>query len=73
MLVQRENKVVYRDGDRVIKVFSKDKPSSDVFNEALNISRIEACGVRLTGVIEVSQVEGGEPVAQKVDSRVRTF
>lgn len=60
LLMRRPNKVVYRDGDRVIKVFDKEKPSYDVFNEALNISRIEACGVRLTGVIEVSQVEGGE-------------
>lgn len=58
-LVRRHNKVVYRDGDRVIKVFNETKPSADVFNEALNIARVESIGLRVSGVLEVSRVEGG--------------
>lgn len=59
-LARRHNKVVYRDGDRVIKVFNEAKPSADVFNEALNTARVESVGLRVSGVLEVSQVEGGE-------------
>ena len=35
-LARRLNKVVYQDGNRVVKVFNDQKPASDVFNEALN-------------------------------------
>ncbi len=58
-LVRRHDKVVYLDGNRVVKVFGRDKPSSDVFNEALNISRVEALGIPVSGVLEVSCIEGG--------------
>lgn len=58
-IVRRHNKVVYRDGDRVIKVFNASKPAQDVFNEALNCARIQEAGVRVPRILEVSQVEDG--------------
>ena len=58
-LVERHNKVVYRDGDRIVKVFSPNKPNYDVFREALNLSRVELLDFSTPVVREVSQVEDG--------------
>jgi hypothetical protein len=59
-LVRRQNKVVYQDGNRVLKVFNDQKPASDVFNEALNTARIMDTDIKVSEVLEVSRVEGGE-------------
>lgn len=59
-IVRRHNKVVYQDGNSLVKVFNSEKPGSDVFNEALNVARVEETGVRVPGIKEVSQVEDGE-------------
>ncbi len=59
-IVRRHNKVVYQDGNRLIKVFNDRKPGSDVFNEALNNARITEAGGRVPRVLEVSQVRDGE-------------
>ena len=60
VIKQRANKVVYRDGDRIIKVFNDVKPASDVFNEALNTARVAEAGIRVSEPLEVSQVENGD-------------
>lgn len=59
-IITRHNKAVYRDGNRLIKVFNERKPGSDVFNEALNDSRVSEAGGRVPRVLEVSQVKDGE-------------
>lgn len=59
LIVERHNKAVYVDGDRIVKVFKAEKPASDVFNEALNIARVTEAGVRVPKVLEVSQVADG--------------
>lgn len=59
-LARRDDKVVYRDGNRLVKVFNDRKPGSDVFNEALNDARVAEAGGRVPKVLEVSQVKGGE-------------
>lgn len=59
-LVRRQNKVVYQDGDRLVKVFNNGKPGSEVFNEALNDARVAEFGGRVPHVLEVSQVSDGE-------------
>ena len=59
-LVRRNNKVVYQDGNRLIKVFNEQKPGSDVFNEALNDARVAEAGGRVPRVLEVSQIKDGE-------------
>ena len=58
-IVHRGNKVVYDLGDKIAKVFNENKPVSDVFNEALNLARINECGIRSPKALEVAQVEGG--------------
>ena len=58
-LVKRGNKVVYDLGDKIVKVFNETKPLSDVFNEALNLARINECGIRSPQVLQVSEIENG--------------
>lgn len=58
-LARRGNKVVYDLGDKVVKVFNETKPVSDVFNEALNLARINECGIRSPRALEVTQIEDG--------------
>ena len=57
-LARRGNKVVYHDGDRLVKVFNSEKPAADVFNEALNLARVQGVGIRVPEVLEVAQ---GDP------------
>lgn len=59
VIVERHNKVVYVDGNRIVKVFKATKPASDVFNEALNLARVAGAGIRVPQVLEVSQVADG--------------
>ena len=41
IIAVRTGKTIYRDGDRVIKVFDSDYSKADILNEALNQARIE--------------------------------
>ncbi len=59
-IVKRGNKVVFQDGERLVKVFNSEKPAADVFNEALNTARVQAAGLRTPEILEVSQIEDGE-------------
>lgn len=66
-LARRGNKVVYDTGDNIVKVFNASKPKSDVFNEALNLARIEETGIRTPKIVEVFESEEGWALAtQKV-------
>ena len=54
----RNNKTIYLDGDKCIKVFNADCAKSDVFNEALNQARIEETGLNIPKVLEIATVDG---------------
>lgn len=54
----RNSKTIYRDEDRVIKVFDDDYSKSDVLNEALNQARIEETGLNIPGILEVTMIDG---------------
>lgn len=62
-LVRRGNKVVYDCGDRIVKVFNVSKPESEVFNEALNLARIQETGIRVPKILEVSKSPEGWALA----------
>lgn len=59
VMAQRADKTVYRDGDKVIKVFAADKKKSDVLNEALNQARVEESGLRIPKIFDVTRLEDG--------------
>ena len=45
IIAVRKNKTLYRDGDKVLKVFDESYSKADVLNEALNQARIEETGL----------------------------
>ncbi len=57
VIAVRTRKIVYRDGDTVIKVFDKNYLKSSVLNEALNHARIEETGLRIPKLLDVLKVD----------------
>ncbi|MCD8397681.1 MAG: aminoglycoside phosphotransferase family protein [Lachnospiraceae bacterium] len=78
LLVTRPYKVVYQDGDRIIKVFTKEHGKANVFNEALCTARVEESGLDIPPVLEVTEIDGewalaiqyvsGETLEQKMEN-----
>lgn len=58
VIAVRNNKTIYRDGDRCIKVFNENYTKAEVLNEALNQARIEETGLTIPKVLEVSVIDG---------------
>ena len=58
VIAEREDKTIYRDGDRCIKVFGEHYSKADVLNEALNIARVEETGLNIPRLIEVGMIDG---------------
>lgn len=58
VIAVRTGKKVFRDGDKVIKLFDEDYAKSDVLNEALNQSRVEETGLNVPKILEVTKVDG---------------
>ena len=58
VIAVRNNKTIYRDGDRCIKVFSNEYSKADVLSEALNQARIEMTGLSLPKILEVTMIDG---------------
>ncbi len=58
VIAVRNNKTVYRDGDKCIKVFNENYSKADVLNEALNQARIEETGLNIPKIYEVTMIDG---------------
>ncbi len=58
MIAVRNNKTVYRDGDKALKVFDKNYSKADVLNEALNQARVEETGLHIPKILEVTMTDG---------------
>ena len=58
VIAVRNNKTIYRDGDRCVKIFNTEYSKADVLNEALNQARIEETGLNIPKVLEVTMVDG---------------
>lgn len=58
VIARRENKVVYRDGDKKIKLFVENYKKSNIFNEALNQAKVEeATNLNIPKLLEVSLID----------------
>lgn len=78
IIAERPHKVVYRDGDTVLKVFDSDYSKANVLNEALNQARVEETGLCIPTLHEVLKIDGkwairtdyieGETLRQKLDA-----
>lgn len=58
VIAVRNQKIVYRDGDSRLKVFSEWYSKADIFNEALNTARIEETGIKTPKLLEVTSIDG---------------
>lgn len=58
IIAVRNNKTVYRDGDKALKVFDQTYLKSDVLNEALNQARVEETGLRIPKIHGVTMTDG---------------
>ena len=58
VIAVRTSKTIYRDGDKVVKVFDEDFSKADVLNEALNQARVEETGLHIPKIIEVTKIDG---------------
>lgn len=59
-IIKRENKEIYRDGDKLVKFFDeKGYTKAQVLNEALNNARVEETGLKIPKLLNVSKVDGG--------------
>jgi tRNA A-37 threonylcarbamoyl transferase component Bud32 len=58
IIAERKNKVIYRDGDKCIKVFDKNYSKADVINEALNQARVETTGLNIPKILGINTIDG---------------
>ena len=58
VIAVRNNKTIYRDGDRAIKVFNAEYSKAEVLGEALNQARVEETGLNIPRVLEVTMIDG---------------
>ena len=58
IIAVRATKKIYRDGDRVIKMFEESYSKADVLNEALNQARVEETGLHIPKLLEVLIIDG---------------
>ena len=58
VIAVRNNKTVYREEDKCVKVFDNEFSKADVLNEALNQARIEETGLNIPKIKEVRMNDG---------------
>lgn len=63
IIVSRPYKVVYKDGDSIVKVFTADHGKANVFNEALCQARVEESGLNIPAVQSVREIDGQWAIA----------
>ena len=58
IIAVRPTKTIYRDGDKIIKLFNEGYNKANVLNEALNQSRLEATELNIPKISEVNKIDG---------------
>ena len=58
IVVERPGKKIYRDGDKLVKLFDKGYSKADILNEALNQARVEETDLNIPKIQAVSVVDG---------------
>ena len=57
VIAVRNDKTVYRDGNRCLKVFHRDYTKEQIIGEALNHAKIEMIGLQVPQLLEFTSVE----------------
>ncbi len=58
VIANRKRKLIYQDGNVLVKLFDETYSVASVLNEALNQARIEETGLRIPKLKEVSKIDG---------------
>lgn len=58
VLAKRIGKTIYRDGDKVIKLFDTQYSMADILNEALNHARVMETGLNIPKLYSVTEIDG---------------
>ncbi|MCI5668908.1 MAG: phosphotransferase [Oscillospiraceae bacterium] len=58
ILAERPGKIIYREGNTLVKEFDEGYAKFDVLNEALNQARVENIGINVPKVLEVKTIDG---------------
>ena len=58
ILAERPGKKIYREGDKLIKLFDKGYSKADILNEALNQARVEETDLNIPRIEAVTVVDG---------------
>lgn len=58
ILVERSDKKIYRDGDKLIKLFDESYSKSNILNEALNQARALETGLNIPRIHEITVIDG---------------
>ena len=83
LITEGNGKKVYRDGDRLLKMFGEKYTKADVLNEASNLARVEDTGLNVPKLLEVSVIESnwtivsefiqGETLAQSMEQNPNKY
>lgn len=65
VLVVRSDKVIYRDGDNVIKVFNDNFSKEGILREAMNNAIMETTGLPVPQIVEVCKADGKWAIVQQ--------
>ncbi len=65
ILAERPDKVIYKDGDNVLKVFNSNYSKADILNEALNQARVEETGLNIPALTEVKKIDDQWAISTK--------
>ena len=57
-IYRKKDKVFYRDGNKLIKLFEGNYPKENILNEALNQARVERTTLHIPRIEAVTSVEG---------------
>ena len=57
LIAESAYKKIYREDNKIIKMFAEGFPKSEVLNEALNTARVEEIGLNVGKIMEVSVVD----------------
>lgn len=58
LIADGNGKKVYRDGNRLLKMFGERYTKADILNEASNLARVEGTGLNVPKLIEVTVIDG---------------
>lgn len=58
VIARREDKLIYREDDKLVKLFDNTFTKADILNEALNQARVEETGLAIPKLLEVTKIDG---------------